>query len=98
MAVCGYAFGESRLEQAVKPSASQLGITLVDKDSPADLVLINGGLSAGLRTGVICSVESEGEVVGQLMLVDLALDKSVAVMLGEYEIPADAKVVVSIEK
>ena len=37
----------------------------------ADLVVIDAGFEAGFRQGMVCSVTRAGEIVGELLLVDL---------------------------
>jgi hypothetical protein len=46
-----------------------------------DLVVLDAGLEAGFRQGMVCSVTRSGENIGELLLVDLRPRKASALIL-----------------
>lgn len=48
----------------------------------ADLVVLGGGFSAGLRQGMVCRVTRGGAEIGDILLVDLRSDASTALILN----------------
>ena len=47
----------------------------------ADIVVLSGGLSAGLREGMVCRIVRDGSEVGELVLVDLRAEYSTALIV-----------------
>jgi hypothetical protein len=56
-------------------------VTQIGRTPVADLVVLDAGLEAGLRQGMICIVTRGGEKIGELQLVDLRPQASNAVIL-----------------
>lgn len=56
-------------------------VTQIDRTPVADLVVLDAGLEAGLRQGMICIVTRGGAKIGELQLVDLRPQASNAVIL-----------------
>lgn len=89
---------ESRLSQALKPVASEFAILSVDKVSAVDLAVLNAGLRKGLRSGVRLSVFEADTIVGELMIADVSLDRSVALLIGDFQISPNARVELNISR
>jgi hypothetical protein len=56
-------------------------VTQIGRTPVADLVVLDAGLDAGLRQGMICIVTRGVEKIGELQLVDLRSQASNAVIL-----------------
>lgn len=88
---------ESRLSKALKPiGEGVLSVVSVDHASPADLAVLDGGLRRGLRSGLTCSVMNAGEVVGEVIVAEVSLDRAVALVLGNYDIKPGSEVFINI--
>lgn len=55
----------------------------LEKNSVADLLLINAGAKDGVKNGLRLNLVKGKEVFGDVMVVETSLDKSVALILGE---------------
>ncbi len=61
----------ARAQLGVERSVGSARISLVANLPAADLVVLDNGFEAGLRQGMVCTVTRSGEMVGELLLVDL---------------------------
>lgn len=77
---------ESVLAKSLDNSESTLKVLKIDNSSAADLVLIDGGLRNGIRAGLLCSAINPDEQIGQVMIVEANLTKSVALVLGDFNL------------
>jgi hypothetical protein len=55
------------VERSVGDARVDRVVTLV----PADLVILDAGFEAGLRQGMVCTVNRDGAAIGEILLVDL---------------------------
>ena len=83
----GLCFGESILSESLALDGSTLKVLKVDTSSPADLLLIDGGVRNGLRAGLRCSaLNAERVRTGEIMIVEATLTKAVALVLGDFNV------------
>ena len=88
---------DSLLSQAVKPlSGGAMSVVKIDKSSPVDLAVIDGGFRKGLRSGVRLSAKAADGSDGELIVVEVSSDRSVALLVGNFELQEGAKVVANI--
>ena len=66
---------------SVERSVGSARITRVASTPAADLVLIDAGHEAGLRQGMVCVATRDGEKLGELLLVDIRLHATSALIL-----------------
>lgn len=83
----GLCFGESMLAESLAQGGSTLKVLKVDTSSPADLLLIDGGVRNGLRAGLRClALNAEGARLGEIMIVEATLTKSAALIMGDFNV------------
>lgn len=89
---------ESLLSQAVRPlSSAPMSVVKIDKSSPMDLAVIDGGLRRGLRPGVRLSAKSgDGSPAGELIVAEVSADRSVALLVGNADIRPGTEVALNI--
>ena len=80
------------LSEAARPSADALRVEKIDRAAPADLIILNGGLRDGLRPGLRCFAEVPGGDPAEILIVDSAMARSVALAVGASEISEGARV------
>lgn len=61
----------ARAALTVERSIGAARVTQIARATAADLVILDAGHEAGLRQGMVCVATRGGEVVGELLLVDL---------------------------
>ena len=66
---------------SIESSVDAARISRVESTPSADLVLIDAGHEAGLRQGMVCVATREGARLGELLLVDLRMSSSSALIL-----------------
>jgi hypothetical protein len=79
---------------SVERSVGEARIERVAHLAVADLVLLDVGFEAGLRQGMVCTVNRDGAVIGELLVVDLRPRAASALILdlasGESLQPGDS--------
>ena len=81
------AFADSMLAESLTNAGATLRVIKLDSSSPADLLLIDGGVRNGLRAGLRCSAfASADEKIGEVMIVEAGFAKSVALVLGDFNV------------
>ncbi len=56
---------------SVERSVGEALVERIAHLAPADLVILDAGIEAGLRQGMVCTVSRDGRPLGELLLVDL---------------------------
>ena len=56
---------------SVERSVGEARVERVAHLAPADLVILDAGIEAGLRQGMVCTVSRDGTSIGEILLVDL---------------------------
>jgi hypothetical protein len=69
---------------AIERSVGSARISLVAQTSIADLVILDNGHDAGLRQGMVCVATRNGDLIGELLLVDLRPRTASALILDLY--------------
>ena len=71
LAVAVFGAGQVSAAGLVERSVGDARIERIASLPAADLVVLDGGHEAGLREGMVCTVFRSGQVIGELLLVDL---------------------------
>ena len=73
---------EGILAKTFENEGALMTVEKIDQTSPADLIVIKGGLREGLKAGVVCEAENPDGSVAKLMVAESSLTKSVALAIG----------------
>ncbi len=67
---------------ALPLAAASVAVVAVESGAKADVVVLRGGHSAGLRSGMVCRLVRGSAEVGELLLVEVRPDVSAALILS----------------
>ncbi|MBO7520812.1 MAG: hypothetical protein J6T16_01055 [Opitutales bacterium] len=98
IAAAGSLRAEGILAKTFENAGAEMAVEKIDQSSPADLIVIKGGLREGLRAGVVCEAENPDGGVAKLMIAESSLTKSVALAIGGADAKAGSPVKFNIAK
>lgn len=67
-------------ERSLEPSGLAL-VQSIEEGANADYVVLEGGLAAGFRTGMVAVVERGSERIARLLVADATEDRAIALIL-----------------